>query len=91
MSDEGQYLTGALGKAVEGTKMMDVRVEPYVTLEEFYITVPELPVHTEVLEWADSNAPQRTAGGAWIDVALLLGGFLLVLAGLAFIIMGVLL
>jgi hypothetical protein len=64
---------------LEGTKI--------VLLEDFYITMPELPSHEEVMQHASSNA-QPTAEPVWARVCTLAGGALLVAVGVAFTAMG---
>jgi hypothetical protein len=49
-------------------------------LEEFYITLPELPAHEVVLQHVSSNAPQRT-DPRWARAVAILGGLLLIGAG----------
>lgn len=56
-------------------------------LEEFYLTV-DVPSQTQVIEWVETNAPQRT-DPLWALVCLMIGAVLLVGAGSFLITLGV--
>lgn len=60
-------------------------------LEDFYITMPELPSATAVdlyIEERAHLAPKPTGDPAWVLVCVLLGALLLVAAGVSFVVLG---
>lgn len=73
---------------------MFTQTPPHQPLSEFYITLPELPSHSEVLQEAavnrpDSNGEHRTPP-LWARVCLWAGAALSVVSGAILIILEVL-
>lgn len=56
-------------------------------LDDFYITLPELPSHQDVLQAANSTA-QPTVDPFWARVCAFVGGFALLGVGLFFVALG---
>lgn len=81
----------------DGTKLLisqPVRfteIRPNSPLDDFYITLPGLPSSAEVQAYAENRprmAASRQTDPAWATLCVLLGAFLLVVAGLALITLG---
>lgn len=72
---------------------MYIRTPEHQPLSEFYITLPELPSHAEVLQAVSANSPdsngERRNAPLWAVVCVVLGLALLVASGVFLILLGV--
>jgi hypothetical protein len=73
--------------------IMFIITPPHQPLEDFYITMPELPSHTAVMQTVAANSPdsngERRNAPVWALVCLFLGLALLVVSGAFLIIVEV--